>query len=473
MSSSTGLGSDLNLHEHPVVGPSSVTRVLAEMFRALDKQARGGTVLYRGMHLSVPMERLARDGARAVIDSVLRASQEPLRYGDTGIGVHWTEALETAKDFAWQIGYDTYIVAQYPYEGRRGRYSLALPIVLVAKPAFGAIRTDDKVRDQYGMTDRGQTDPDYGTSVYEAEIPVAHGGEIALESILVAMPSREIIQSYLDMPEEKRPGYDLAVSKDSRSNWSWVEVRAPLRIKASARTYYHGTKAKLRPGDVLTFLDETGKPRPGGWQTGQQYEPGMMFAAGSPEAAIMYGERIYVVEPLGKVERADSPDHSYSGEQEYSCTSGWRVVSEVPRDDVIYIAQGMALGISRAQAIEIIDGARTAASRTTIWRGITFFGEELTPEQIIDRLRGRLGAHWSTERWVAGYWSRGGKGSTVVIEAVLPRGGRETDPAVLDALDVQGESGWEQEITLRPGTEIEVVRFSGSGWSRPGGRFVV
>ena len=343
METSTGLGADLNLHERPVVGPSSVTKALSDMLR-LDKQARGGTVLYRGMHLSVPLERLARDGAKAAIDSVLRAAQEPLRYGDTGIGVHWTEALETAKDFAWQIGYDTYIVAQYPYEGRRGRYSLALPIVLVAKPAFGAIRTDDKVRDQYGMTDWGQTDPDYGTSVYEAEIPVAHGGEIALESILVAMPTREIIQSYLDMPEEKRPGYERAVSKDSRSHWSWVEVRAPLRIKAS---------------------------------------------------------------------------------------------------------------------------------RTKIWRGVTFFGEDLTPEEIIDRLRGRLGVHWSTERWVGGYWSRGGKGSTVMIEAYLPRGGRENDPAVLEALDVQGEGGWEQEITLRPGTEIEVVRFSGSGWSRPGGRFVV
>lgn len=319
-----------------------------EHLRSMWKQARGGTVLYRGMSIDVPVDAVAREGARAAVDAVLRAAQDPPR-DRTGIGVHWTESLDTAQRFAWQIGYNTYIVAQYPYEGRRGRYSLALPIVLVAKPAFGAIRTDDKVRDQYGMTDWGQTDPDYGTSVYEAEIPVAHGGEIALESILVAMPSREIIQSYLDMPEEKRPGYDLAVSKDSRSNWSWVEVRAPLKIKAS----------------------------------------------------------------------------------------------------------------------------REAATRTTIWRGITFFGEELTPEQIIDRLRDHLGVHWSTERWVAGYWSRGGKGSTVVIEAVLPRGGRETDPAVLDALDVQGESGWEQEITLRPGTEIEVVRFSGSGWSRPGGRFVV
>lgn len=341
METSTGLGADLNLHEHPVVGPSSVTKALSDMLR-LDKQARGGTVLYRGMYLNVPLENLARDGAKAAVDAVLRAAQDPPR-GETGIGVHWTESRSTAEDFAWKIGYDTYMVAHYPYEGRRGRYSFLMPIVLVGKPALGQIRMDDKVKKQYRMTDYDQIDVDYGTSVYEAEIPVAHGGEIALESILVAMPKQEIIQRYLDMPEEKRPGYDNVVPQSLRSHWSWVEVRAPLRIKAA---------------------------------------------------------------------------------------------------------------------------------RTTIWRGIGFKREEgLTPEEIIERLRGGLGVHWSRERWVANYWTKGA--SWVLIEAYLPRGGRESDPAVLDALDVQGEDGWEQEITLRPGTEIEVVRFSGSGWSRPGGRFVV
>lgn len=204
-----------------------------ELLRSMWKQARGGTVLYRGMHLSVSLDKMVRDGAKAAIDSVLRAAQEPARYGDTGIGVHWTESLETAKDFAWQIGYDNYMVVQYPYEGRRGAFSFTLPLVLVAKPAMGSIRTDDKVRDQYRMTDVGQTDPDYGTSVFESEIPVAHGGEIRLESIIVAMPSAEIIQRYVAMPDEKRPTYDKVISKNLTSHWSWVEVRAPLKIKAS------------------------------------------------------------------------------------------------------------------------------------------------------------------------------------------------------------------------------------------------
>ena len=206
---------------------------MMELLRSMWKQARGGTVLYRGMHLSVSLDKMVRDGARAAIDSVLRAAQEPGRYGDTGIGVHWTESLDTAKDFAWQIGYDNYMAVHYPYEGNRGAFSFVLPIVLVAKPAMGSIRTDDKVRDQYRMTDIGQTDPDYGTSVFESEIPVAHGGEIRLESIIVAMPSAEIIQRYVAMPAEKRPGYDKVISKNLTSHWSWVEVRAPLKIKAS------------------------------------------------------------------------------------------------------------------------------------------------------------------------------------------------------------------------------------------------
>lgn len=111
---------------------------------------------------------------------------------------------------------------------------------------------------------------------------------------------------------------------------------------------------------------------------------------------------------------------------------------------------------------------REAGRRTTIWRGMGRLSG--SPDEVIARLAETgLGVHWSTERWVASYWTKGS--GWLLIEAILPRAGIETDPAVLDALDVQGDGGWEQEVTLRPGTPIEVVRFSGSMWTRPGGRF--
>jgi hypothetical protein len=124
------------------------------------------------------------------------------------------------------------MVAHYPYEGRRGRFSFELPIVLIGRPLIGSIRMDDKVKDHYVMTDIDQTDPDYGTSVYDAEIPIAGGAEIMLESTMVAMPNPKYLREYADMPEEKRPSYERVVSHDLRSGWSWVEVRTPLRVKA-------------------------------------------------------------------------------------------------------------------------------------------------------------------------------------------------------------------------------------------------
>jgi hypothetical protein len=121
-----------------------------------------------------------------------------------------------------------------------------------------------------------------------------------------------------------------------------------------------------------------------------------------------------------------------------------------------------------------VDGrtAKTAVAYP-LFRGIHLQGN-LSPDDAIALLRSRgLGQHWSTEQWVAEYWAKGSSGTRVIIEAKRPRSGFETDPDVLRALETQGGDGWEQETTLRKGTEIEVVKFRFSGESRPGGRFTV
>jgi hypothetical protein len=205
---------------------------LMEHLRSMWKQARGGTVLYRGMSIDVPVDAVAREGARAAVDAVLRAAQDPPR-DRTGIGVHWTESLDTAQRFAWQIGYNNYLAVHFPYEGRRGKFSFIMPVVLIGRPDFGGVRTDDKVRTDYRMTGIDQIDPDYGTSVYEAEIPIARGTMISVDKIMVAMPTDSIVKRYAELPENKRPTFDDVVPEDLRSHWSWVTVSAPLRVKAA------------------------------------------------------------------------------------------------------------------------------------------------------------------------------------------------------------------------------------------------
>lgn len=99
-----------------------------------------------------------------------------------------------------------------------------------------------------------------------------------------------------------------------------------------ARTYYHGTKADLKTGDLIApgHASNYGKGRPGRFV----YLSATLDAAiwGAELAAGEGRERIYIVEPTGAIE--DDPnltDKRFSGNptRSYRSREPFRVVGEV------------------------------------------------------------------------------------------------------------------------------------------------
>lgn len=101
---------------------------------------------------------------------------------------------------------------------------------------------------------------------------------------------------------------------------------------AFARTYFHGTKANLKPGDLI----EPGYNSNYGKQKNAKY----IFLTGTLDAAIWGAElavgegkeRIYLVEPTGAVEDdPDLTDKKFPGNptQSFRSTEPFRVVGEV------------------------------------------------------------------------------------------------------------------------------------------------
>lgn len=101
---------------------------------------------------------------------------------------------------------------------------------------------------------------------------------------------------------------------------------------AFARTYFHGTKANLKPGDLI----EPGYNSNYGKQKNAKY----IFLTGTLDAAIWGAElavgegkeRIYLVEPTGAVEDdPDLTDKKFRGNptQSFRSTEPFRVVGEV------------------------------------------------------------------------------------------------------------------------------------------------
>jgi Rifampin ADP-ribosyl transferase len=99
-----------------------------------------------------------------------------------------------------------------------------------------------------------------------------------------------------------------------------------------AQTYFHGTKADLKPGDMI----EAGFNSNYGERKNAQY----IFLTATLDAAIWGAElaagegreRIYLVEPLGEIEDdPDLTDKKFPGNptKSYRSTSAFKVVGEV------------------------------------------------------------------------------------------------------------------------------------------------
>lgn len=99
-----------------------------------------------------------------------------------------------------------------------------------------------------------------------------------------------------------------------------------------ARTYFHGTRADLRPGDLI----EPGNPS----NYGENHKARYIFLTGTLDAAIWGAElalgegpgRIYLVEPTGPIEDdPDLTDRKFPGNPTLSYRSQhpFRVVGEV------------------------------------------------------------------------------------------------------------------------------------------------
>ncbi len=105
----------------------------------------------------------------------------------------------------------------------------------------------------------------------------------------------------------------------------------PAEATVFARSYFHGTKADLRPGDLVAVGYESN------FKAGQLswvYFAGTLDAAiwGAELAAGSGRERIYVVEPSGPIE--DDPnltDKKFSGNptQSYRSRHPLRIIAEV------------------------------------------------------------------------------------------------------------------------------------------------